>query len=341
MKSPANQNILRYNSAMKTLHDILNRPDKPPNTSLTVAMEQDNLLGIAISQFGGLPLLTAEEELVLGRYIQAGLQAQTRLETLAQDDPCRPELEQQIEEGHAARDAMFHSNLRLVVSLARQHQTFGLEFLDLIQEGCIGLLTAIDKFDPRREVKFSVVGQSWIQQSMIRAIANQSRTIRVPVHTHDRILRLNRVTRELEQSLNRQPTLEEIAAASEEFTPEQIEFLRQVSDHPASLDIPARNGSGDHDIWELIEDAAPSPEDIVAEAHLAELVQQVLAQLSEREQYILRGRLGMDGEPVILEDLRPKLGITRERVRQIEKQAMIKLRLLIEDLGLQELGDEL
>ncbi|PMP73281.1 MAG: RNA polymerase subunit sigma-70, partial [Chloroflexus aggregans] len=228
--------------------------------------------------------------------------------------------------GDQARAQLINSNLRLVVSIARRYQGHGLALLDLIQEGSVGLMRAVDKFDASRGLKFSTYATYWIRQSIGRAIADHSRTVRLPVHLGERLSRLARLRQELTQQLDREPTLEELANAAG-LSVEQVERAEQAGLAPTSLDE-AHTEDGGGALSEILTDPLqPTPFDEVSESMLQADVQAALSQLSPRERNILRLRYGLDGEPThTLEQIGQRLHLTRERVRQLECEALRKLR---------------
>ncbi|MCO5207058.1 MAG: sigma-70 family RNA polymerase sigma factor [Anaerolineae bacterium] len=273
------------------------------------------------------PLLTKEEEIHLARAIENGKAAAEALENqYAVSDEERDELERIVESGRLARDHLIRSNTRLVVSIAKKYRERGLSFLDLIQEGNIGLIIAVEKYDYHRGNRFSTYATWWIRQSVSRAIANYGRTIRIPSHLHGRINKLHKTRQELEQELGRMPTTEEIAEALE-WLPGRIEWLEK-STRPA---IPLESRVGDDQDSELgdfiPDDSSPTPSDEVADKMLTAEMQKLLEQLSPREARILRLRYGLyDSQPRTLKEVGRLFGLSRERVRQLERSALHKLR---------------
>jgi len=273
------------------------------------------------------PLLSSEEELVLAKRIARARQAKRELaRPLNREVDLRRELDGMIQDGRLARDALIKANTRLVVSVARRYQGRGVPFLDLIQEGNLGLMKAVEKFEYQRGFRFSTYATWWIRQSIARAVADQGRTIRVPMHMIDRLRQLYKAGQEMEQSLGRAPTHQELADHLEVDTT-RLRWLLQVAQPPISLESPV----GDEEETELgmyVEDiSTPSPAQVTYENMLRERVEQVLATLTPREARILRLRFGLGYDrPYTLEEVGQKFGLTRERIRQIEGKALRQLR---------------
>ncbi|MFQ3660853.1 MAG: sigma-70 family RNA polymerase sigma factor [Chloroflexaceae bacterium] len=280
-----------------------------------------------LNEIGDEPLLTFDQEQALARAMAEGLEAANRLAAephlpLAE----RRRLEQQVAAGERARAQLINSNLRLVVSIARRYQGHGLSLLDLIQEGSLGLMRAVDKFDPGRGLKFSTYATYWIRQSVGRAIADHGRTVRLPVHLGERLSRLARVRQQLIQHLDREPTPEEVASAAG-LTPEQVTRAEQAALIPASLDE-AHTEDGTGTLAEVISDPLqPSPLEEVSHALLRDDLSEAMSHLTPRERHILCLRYGLHGETALtLEQIGQRLNLTRERVRQLESEALKKLR---------------
>jgi RNA polymerase primary sigma factor len=284
------------------------------------------VIGLYLKEIGQVPLLTAEEEVALARRMEAGRIAERELgqDSLAPEK--RAELTDVMLDGLVAREHLIRANFRLVISVAKKYIGRGVPFLDLIQEGNIGLIRAANKFNYQLGHKFSTYATWWVRQAVTRAIADQSRTIRVPVHMGDQINRLLRITHRLTQELGREPTSEELATALEIPTRKAEELLR-VADLPLSLEMPS-DDEGDNELGDFIEDEDSSTsDDEVASAMLRELLKDILQDLPPREVRILQLRYGLlDGKTYTLEEVGKKLGVTRERVRQIEAQALGRLR---------------
>ncbi|HVS79191.1 MAG TPA: RNA polymerase sigma factor RpoD [Candidatus Saccharimonadales bacterium] len=261
----------------------------------------DDSVRLYLREIGKIPLLTAEEELALAKKVKSG--------------------------DKRAKDAMAEANMRLVVSIAKRYVGRGLDLLDLIQEGNTGLLRAVEKFDPDRGFKFSTYATWWIRQAITRAIADQARTIRIPVHMVETINKLLRTQRRLTQELNREPTNEEIAAAME-MDVDKVEHIMKIKQDISSLDASVRDDEEDSVLGDFIEDEdAKTPTESASEQLLKEQVRQILGTLTEREQKILKLRFGLeDGKSHTLEEVGQEFSVTRERIRQIEAKALAKLR---------------
>ncbi|MEO8691406.1 MAG: RNA polymerase sigma factor RpoD [Candidatus Saccharimonas sp.] len=263
----------------------------------------DDSVRLHLREIGKIPLLTADEELALAQRVVAG--------------------------DRRAKDKMAEANMRLVVSIAKRYSGRGLDLLDLIQEGHTGLLRAVEKFDPDKGFKFSTYATWWIRQAITRAIADQARTIRIPVHMVETINKLLRTQRRMTQELNREPTIEELGKELE-MEPEKVEYVMKIKQDISSLDAGVGRDGDDEDsvLGDFIEDEdSVSPEESAANQLLKEQVQAVLSTLSEREQKIIRMRFGLDnGKNHTLEEVGQEFAVTRERIRQIEAKALAKLR---------------
>jgi len=280
-----------------------------------------------LKEIGKVPLLTAEEEVILARCVEAGLRATERIvEREECGDAAVVSRDVQLRgEGTEAKRILVEANLRLVVSIAKRYRNRGMAFLDLIQEGNLGLMRAVDKFDYTKGFKFSTYATWWIRQAITRAIADQARTIRIPVHMVETINKVVRVQRQLLQDFGREPTVEEIAVRAE-MSPGRVREILRVSQETVSLEQPM--GDDDFSLSDLIEDeAAVAPSEAATRAMLNEAVNQALAELSEREQKVVRLRFGLDdGQMRTLEEVGKEFGVTRERIRQIESKTLAKLR---------------
>ena len=289
-------------------------------------IETDDTIGLYLKEVSRVPLLTATEEVQLAKRIELGRMARAELARGKVSPRRRMELRRMIEDGWAAREHLITANSRLVISVAKKYIGRGVPFLDLIQEGNIGLIRATKKFDYRRGHKFSTYATWWIRQAVTRAIADQGRTIRVPVHMGDQINKLLRVQHQLTQRLGRDPSIEELADGLE-VTPKKVENMIQVARRPLSLEMPT-DDEEDSVLGDFIEDdeAAP-PDDTATYNLLREHLTEVLNGLPPREVRILQLRYGLlDGQAYTLEEVGRKMGVTRERVRQIEAQALSRLR---------------
>ena len=292
------------------------------------AIDADDVVGLYLKEAGHIPLLTAAEEVSLAKRMEAAEFAQDQLGELGEtlDLDTQDRLVNIIEDGKIAREHLIRANSRLVISVAKKFVGRGVPFLDLIQEGNIGLIRAVRKFEYQRKHKFSTYATWWIRQAVSRAVADQGRTIRVPVHMGDQLNKMRRVTLELQQGLGREPTPEEIAVKME-TTPEKVHQLIEISRRPMSLDTPI-DEEGDPDLGDFIEDTtSPAPDELTMQNLLREQLDQVLDRLPDREAHILRLRYGLeDGETHTLEEVGKQIGVTRERVRQLEAQALNRLR---------------
>lgn len=288
----------------------------------------DDSVSLYLKEMSRVPLLTVEEELDLAKRMERAQHA--RVELIKVNGRLgasrRKDLEAQIQDGFVARDYLIKANTRLVVSIARKYIGHGVPFLDLIQEGNLGLIRAVEKYDYQRGFRFSTYATWWIRQSITRAIADQSRTIRVPVHMADRLRHLYKASQELEQSLGRSPTVEELSAQMD-MGGDKIQWMLQVAQPTVSLEMPVGD-EDDSDFGMYVEDEnSPSPAQVVYQNMLRERVDQVLSTLSPREARILRLRFGLGHDrPYTLEEVGQKFGLTRERIRQIEGKALRHLR---------------
>ncbi|MEN6478578.1 MAG: sigma-70 family RNA polymerase sigma factor [Anaerolineales bacterium] len=287
----------------------------------------DDTVSLYLKQMGQVPLLTAEEEVVLAQRIEKGSQAAARLLRCPDLDADTVEdLKDIIYQGELARNRLIEANTRLVVSVAKKYIGQGVPLLDLVQEGNIGLMKAVEKFDYHRGFKFSTYATWWIRQGITRALAQQSRLIRLPVHAGDQIRRIYRVVEQFEQDEGRRPTAEEISEQT--GIPEaKVDRLMRISRYPVSLERPVGD-EGDTEFGDFIEDEdSPAPSEMAYQQLLREALQEVLGSLSQRESRILRMRFGLrDGKAHTLEEVGEKFGLTRERIRQIEHQALARLR---------------
>lgn len=291
-------------------------------------ISSDDTVGLYLKEMAQVPLLTTEEEVELARRLEEGHRAAEKLEKA--NGNLSPEQREQlrliVSDGLAAREHLIKANTRLVVSIAKKYIGRGVPFLDLIQEGNLGLMKAVEKFDFRRGFRFSTYATWWIRQTITRAIADQGRTIRVPVHMSDRIRRLYKAARQLEQTNGRKPTPEEIADVLD-LEPRKVQWMLRVSWQPLSLEHPVGEEE-DSELGSFIEDdTTPTPTESVQDHLLREKVEELLSTLTPREARILRLRFGLqNGRSYTLEEVGQKFGLTRERIRQIEGKALRRLR---------------
>ncbi len=286
-----------------------------------------------LREIGRVSLLSADLEVLCAKRIELGQDAAARLEAwrrdgeiAAHDSDERRAAERLVAEGQEAKDLLTEANLRLVVSIAKRYRNRGMAFLDLIQEGNLGLMRAVEKFDHRKGFKFSTYATWWIRQAITRAVADQARTIRIPVHMVETINRVLRAQRQLSQELGREPTIEEVALRLQ-FPVERVREIQRISQDTVSLEQPIGDEE-DFSLSDVIEDqGAEVPVDAATRVLLNEAVQRALCELSEREQEVVRLRFGLDdGRIRTLEEVGRIFGVTRERVRQIETKTLAKLR---------------
>jgi RNA polymerase primary sigma factor len=301
--------------------------DDLPAAQVAVAGATADPVKDYLKQIGKVPLLNAEQEVELAKRIEAGLFAEEKLaESNRMNTDQRIDLEWIAEDGRRAKNHLLEANLRLVVSLAKRYTGRGMLFLDLIQEGNLGLIRAVEKFDYTKGYKFSTYATWWIRQAITRAMADQARTIRIPVHMVEVINKLARVQRQMLQDLGREPTPEELAVELD-MTPEKVVEVQKYGREPISLHTPLGE-DGDSEFGDLIEDSeAIQPGEAVSFTLLQEQLHSVLDTLSEREAGVVSMRFGLtDGQPKTLDEIGKVYGVTRERIRQIESKTMSKLR---------------
>jgi RNA polymerase primary sigma factor len=307
---------------------LLHHIDLVEDAGYQQALDTDDVVGLYLKEAGRVPLLTAEEEVSLAKRMERGELAKKMLEesgdTLPPDDVY--ELKDLLIDAEMAQEHLIRANARLVISVAKKYIGRGVHFLDLIQEGNIGLIRATNKFEYQRGHKFSTYATWWIRQAVSRAVADQGRTIRVPVHMGDQLNRMRRVQLQLIQELGREPTMDELAVGME-TTPDKVENLLEISRRPVSLETPI-DDEGDSTFGDFVEDVtSPAPAEEVATHLLHEQLQSALNRLPPREAQILRLRYGLeDGRVYTLEEVGQTIGVTRERVRQLEAQALNRLR---------------
>ena len=286
----------------------------------------DDLVRVYLREIGRVPLLSAQDEVDLAKAIEAGLLAEEKLGASPELSTTeRAELRIVAREGRRAKRSIIEANLRLVVSIAKRYMGRGMLFLDLIQEGNLGLIRAVEKFDYAKGYKFSTYATWWIRQAITRAVADQGRTIRIPVHMVETINKLVRTQRKMNQSLGREPTPHELATELD-ITPERVSYIQRISLEPVSLHT--RIGDEESDLGDFIEDGdAVMPMEAASFLMLQDQMDEILATLPEREQQVVQLRYGLtDGHPRTLEEVGREFGVTRERVRQIETKTLAKLR---------------
>ena len=316
--------------AMEEIAEIEEEELVDPN-SLVDSFNIDDPVRMYLKEIGKVPLLTADQEVELATAMTAGREAQARMdeaeengETLSDEELAQ--LKKQIKAGERAKQQLAEANLRLVVSIAKRYVGRGMLFLDLIQEGNLGLIRAVEKFDYTKGFKFSTYATWWIRQAITRAIADQARTIRIPVHMVETINKLVRIQRQLLQELGREPTPEEIGEEMG-LTAERVREIQKISQEPVSLETPIGEEE-DSQLGDFIEDdAAVVPPDAASFSMLQEQLAKVLEGLAERERKVISLRFGLeDGHPRTLEEVGREFGVTRERIRQIESKTLAKLR---------------
>ena len=300
--------------------------NKLAEVSAIDAIDSGDSVGLYLSQVGRVPLLTRDEEVELAKRIERGRRVRNNLARGPVSPKQRAKFQRLIQDGMAAREHLIMANSRLVISVAKKYIGRGVPLLDMIQEGHVGLMRAVKKFDYRRGHKFSTYATWWIRQAVTRLVADHGRTIRIPVHMGDRINRMLRSRHKLTQELGREPVREELAECLE-VSPQDVDYMLRVAQRPLSLEKPTEQ-EGDAVIGDFIEDQdAPAPEEITLQEILEERVQELLETLPHREALVLRLRYGLEsGEVHTLKEIGEKMGITRERVRQIEAQALRRLR---------------
>lgn len=301
----------------------------------------DDSVRLYLREIGKIPLLNSEEEFNLAQQILSNVEelkeVKARIEEIKAEEKRTAKLDKELDSLKTKarklsrpKDKMAEANMRLVVSIAKRYSGRGLDFLDLIQEGNTGLLRAVEKFDPDKGFKFSTYATWWIRQAITRAIADQARTIRIPVHMVETINKLLRTQRRITQELNREPTIEELAKELE-MEPEKVEYVMKIKQDITSLDAGVgRDGDDDGEsvLRDFIEDEdSATPEESTASQLLKEQIQEILSSLSDREQKIIKMRFGLEnGKSHTLEDVGQEFAVTRERIRQIEAKALAKLR---------------
>jgi RNA polymerase primary sigma factor len=293
------------------------------------AIQSDDPVGLYFRQMAQEPLLSADDEIKLAQMIEKGRQAETRLalaDTMQKNERWIAYMKQQVQQGKTAREHLGRANTRLVVSIAKRYMGQGLPFPDLIQEGNVGLMRAVDKYDYQRGNRFSTYATWWIRQAITRALAQKTRTIRIPLHLTERIRQMYRIAQNMEQENGRRPTAEEIADEME-IPVENVRNMMDASQHAIALERPVGE-DGDTEFGDFLEDQdTPSPADSATHHILQETIEEVLSELSPRQSHILRLRFGLGGgESHTLEEIAIKFGLSRERIRQLEKEALRRLR---------------
>jgi RNA polymerase primary sigma factor len=331
---PGDENQLAHIMAVLRLKGIKileddDRPSPPVEESSEIEqISSDDTISLYMKEMSIIPLLTMEEEIDLSQRIERATQARCELiqANVGITPQRRQELENNIRDGFIARDYLIKANTRLVVSIARRYIGRGVPFLDLIQEGNLGLMRAVEKYEYKRGFRFSTYATWWIRQSISRAIADQSRTIRVPVHMADRLRQLYKISQEMEQELGRSPTPQELSTQLN-LDSSKINWIMQVAQPPISLESPVGDEE-DSELGMYVEDQnSPSPAQVTYEHLLRDRVEEVLSTLTPREARILRLRFGLGHDRAYtLEEVGQKFGLTRERIRQIEGQALRRLR---------------
>jgi RNA polymerase primary sigma factor len=286
----------------------------------------DDVVGLYLKETATVPMLSFEEEIRLAKAVHRGREAQRRLRNLQLDPGERKRLQRDIAEAEPAYEHLILANTRLVISVAKKYRGHGVPFIDLIQEGNLGLMKALEKYDHTRGYRFSTYATWWIRQHIVRAIACQGRTIRIPVHMHDRIRRMYKIARQLEQKHDRRPTPEEIANEIG-LKPRKVRWMLKVSYYPLSLEQPVGEDE-EAELGRFIADSdVPRPAESASQGLLRDQLERSLNTLTPREAHILRLRFGLkDGWNYTLEEVGTKYGLTRERIRQIEHKALRRLR---------------
>lgn len=300
--------------------------EEEEKTASFKGISADDVLALYMKEVGTVDLLSPEDETELALAWRRGEAARSQLAGNGSDPQERLRLEAEIQQGARARRRLVEANSRLVISIARKYLGRGLPLSDLIQEGNVGLMKAVERFDPDRGTRFSTYATWWIRQAILRAVADQGRTIRLPAHIVDELSKLNRVAKRLAQGLGRQPTKEELAHELD-MSPDRVDELRGLGGQPLSLETPVGEEE-ESTLAEFIEDdVTPNPSSMASHSLLGEQVEDALASLTPREARVLRLRYGLeDGEDYTLEQVGEKLGLTRERIRQIQAQALRRLR---------------
>jgi len=311
---------------VKEMIEAVTAPGPIIHVETSDEVSADDTTSLYLKEMARVPLLTPQEELILAKRLEAGRRASAKLSKGRHGPEVEDKLRERARGGDLAREHLIRANTRLVVSVAKKYVGQGVPFLDLIQEGNLGLMRAVDKFDYERGYKLSTYATWWIRQAITRALADQGRTIRLPVHMGDRLRKIYRTARELEQEWGRPPTPEEIAEAMD-LDPRKVRWMLRVSPHPLSLEKPVGEEE-DEELGSFVEDEGTlEPAEATHQHLLHEGIEEVLSTLTPREARILRLRYGLqNGRSYTLEEVGRKFGLTRERIRQIESKALRRLR---------------
>lgn len=315
--------------------DVTDEPEPSSSTTDLDDVEPDDLLSVYLAEMSQEPLLTRDDEIELAQQIELGRLAEKALEETDYTAEEFSRLQTQVEAGQAAREHLGRANTRLVVSIAKRYRGYGIPFPDLIQDGNVGLMRAVDRYDHRTGNRFSTYATWWIRQAVTRSLANQGRVIRIPVHMGGRMREMAQIAQRLEAEHGQRPTPEEIAAAMNE-TPEKIRQMMRWASRPLSLEQPVGE-EGDIELGDFVEDESDQLPDELTDAQLLnDTIAQLLSNLTAREARILKLRYGLqDGQPRTLHQVASKFGLSRERIRQIEREALAKIRLVAPDYRLQ------
>jgi RNA polymerase primary sigma factor len=315
--------------------EVTDEPEPSSSTSDLDDVEPDDLLSVYLAEMSQEPLLTRDDEIELAQQIELGRLAEKALEETDYTAEEFSRLQTQVEAGQAAREHLGRANTRLVVSIAKRYRGYGIPFPDLIQDGNVGLMRAVDRYDHRTGNRFSTYATWWIRQAVTRSLANQGRVIRIPVHMGGRMREMAQIAQRLEAERGQRPTPEEIAAAMNE-TPQKIRQMMRWASRPLSLEQPVGD-EGDIELGDFVEDEEDLLPDELTDAQLLDdTITELLSNLTAREARILKLRYGLqDGEPRTLHQVASKFGLSRERIRQIEREALAKIRLVAPDYRLQ------
>jgi len=303
------------------------RPARPRHTRVLAEGASFDPVRMYLKEIGKVPLLTGAQEVSMAKRFEAGLDAEAQIEGASGLSPeRRASLRAVVRDGELAKSQLIEANLRLVVSIAKRYVGRGMALLDLVQEGNLGLIRAVEKFDYTKGFKFSTYATWWIRQAITRSIADQARTIRIPVHMVETMNKVTRVSRQMLQELGREPTVDEIAAKVE-LTPDRVREIQRLGQEPVSLETPVGE-EDDSSLGDFVEDPnATAPATAAARALLTEAIEEALEELNDRERAVVRMRFGLDdGQVRTLEEVGREFNVTRERIRQIESKTLAKLR---------------